>query len=121
LARDPSLAEDASVGRTRAAIRAMQIEAEIRTNPELRADRFVARWQNLERQRLRFDQRGDWASERKVPDAMGDLAKSLHRDPQLESIPRNRRRELGITLTNPAPRPVCGSRPVLLFRAHPGR
>ena len=98
LARDPSLAEDAFVGRTRAAIRAMQIEAEIRTNPELRADRFVARWQNLERQRLRFDQRSDWASERKARDAMGDLAKSLHRDPQLESILRNRKRELGIPL-----------------------
>ena len=61
--RDPSLVGDAAAGRTRAAIRAMQVEAEIRTNPELRADRFVARWQNLDRQRLGFDRKGDWQSE----------------------------------------------------------
>jgi Ti-type conjugative transfer relaxase TraA len=96
IARDPALGQQAAVGRTRGAIRAIQIEGEIRTNPALRADRFVARWQNLERQRRQFDRGGDWQSERKVRNAMGDLAKSLHRDPQLESILRNRGRELGI-------------------------
>jgi len=99
-ARDPSLAGDAAAGRTRAAIRAMQSETEIRTNPERRADRFVARWQNLEHQRLGFDRKGDWQSERHIRGAMGDLAKSLHRDPQLESILHSRRRELGIAMNS---------------------
>jgi Ti-type conjugative transfer relaxase TraA len=98
LARDPSLAEDAAVGKTRAAIRAMQIEAEIRTNPQLRADGFVTRWQNLDRQRLSFDRNGDHKGERNVRGAMADLAKSLHRDPQLESVLHSRRRELGISM-----------------------
>ena len=98
LARDPSLAEDAAVGKTRATIRAMQIEAEIRTNPQLRADRFVTRWQNLDRQRLSFDRNGDRQGERNVRGAMADLAKSLHRDPQLESVLHSRRRELGISM-----------------------
>lgn len=40
-ARDPALIGEAARGRTAAAIRAMQLEAEVRTNPELRADRFV--------------------------------------------------------------------------------
>ncbi|MBS0277540.1 MAG: Ti-type conjugative transfer relaxase TraA [Proteobacteria bacterium] len=97
-ARDLSLAEDAALGKTRAAIRAMQMETEIRTNPELRADRFVTRWQSLDRQRIRFDRNGDWQGERNVRGAMADLAKSLHRDPQLESILHSRRRELNISM-----------------------
>jgi hypothetical protein len=96
IARDPALGHQAAIGRTRAAIRAMETEAAIRANPELRADRFVARWQSLAQERLRFDRSGDWHSEGKIRSAMGDLAKSLHRDPQLESILRNRGRELGI-------------------------
>ena len=75
----------------------MQIEAEIRTNPERRADRFVAGWQNLERQRRSFERNEDWQNEHKVRNSMGDMAKSLHRDPQLESILRNRSRDLGIS------------------------
>jgi Ti-type conjugative transfer relaxase TraA len=98
IARDPALGQQAAIGRRRAAIRAMQMEGQIRTNPELRADRFLARWQSLERERRHFDQGGDWQSERKVRNAMGDLAKSLHRDPQVESILRNRGRELGIPM-----------------------
>ncbi len=96
LARDPSLAGEAAVGRTRAAIRAMQVETEIRTSPERRADRFVSNWQNLDRQRRSLERSGDWQREHKVRDSMGDMAKSLHRDPQLESILRNRTRQLGI-------------------------
>ncbi|HEY1613989.1 MAG TPA: Ti-type conjugative transfer relaxase TraA [Rhizomicrobium sp.] len=97
LARDPALTGEAATGRTRAAIRAMQVEAEIRTNPERRADRFVTNWQNLERQRRSVEQSGDWQSERKLRNSMGDMAKSLHRDPQLESVLHNRKRELGIS------------------------
>jgi len=99
LARDPSLAGEAAVGRTRAAIRAMQVETEIRTNPERRADRFVSNWQNLDRQRLSLDRSGDRQRARKVGDRMADLANGLHRDPQLESILRNRSRELGIDVS----------------------
>jgi hypothetical protein len=98
LARDPALTGEAAVGRTRAAIRAMQIEAEIRTNPERRADRFVAGWQNLERRRRSFERSDDWQNERNVRQSMGEMAKSLHRDPQLESILRNRSHDLGISM-----------------------
>ncbi len=99
LARDPALTGEAAVGRTRGAIRAMQVEMEIRTNPERRADRFVSNWQNLERQRRSLERGGDWQRERNVRDSMGDMAKSLHRDPQLESILRNRARQLGIDVS----------------------
>jgi hypothetical protein len=94
--RDPPLVREAAAGRAQRAIRAMRLEAEIRTDPNLRADRFVERWQGLERQRARLERGGEWQSERTIRDHMGAMAKSLERDPQVESILRNRSRELGI-------------------------
>ena len=38
IARDPTLVSEAAKGRTARAIRAMQLEAEVRTNPELGDD-----------------------------------------------------------------------------------
>ena len=81
-----------------AAIRAMQVEAEIRNNPGLRADRFVARWQDLDRVRSAFENKGDWSSANKARSSMGALAKSLERDPQVESLLRNRAQELGLSM-----------------------
>ena len=95
-ARDPTLVREAAAGRMQRTIRAMQLEAEIRTNPNLRADRFVERWQGLDRQRVRLAHGGEWQSERKIRDQMGAMAKGLERDPQVESLLRNRSRELGI-------------------------
>jgi len=94
--RDPSLMRAAAAGHTQRAIRAMRLEAEIRTDPNLRADRLVERWQGLERQRARLERSGEWQGERTIRDHMGAMAKSLERDPQVESILRNRSRELGI-------------------------
>ncbi len=96
--RNPALVREAAEGRTQRAIRAMQVEAEIRTDPNLRADRFVKRWQELERQRAGFARNNDWQSERKTRASMGAMAKSLERDPQMESMLRTRSRELGIPM-----------------------
>ncbi|WP_166016381.1 Ti-type conjugative transfer relaxase TraA [Chelativorans multitrophicus] len=65
-------------------------------DPNVRADRFVERWQELEGQRQQL--RG-WHHDQargKVEGQMQDLAQSLERDPQVDSILRNRRQELGI-------------------------
>jgi hypothetical protein len=94
--RDPALVREAGEGSTQRAIRAMQVEAEIRTDPNRRADRFVQRWQELERQRAGFARNNDWQSESKTRASMGAMAKSLERDPQMESILQPRSRELGI-------------------------
>ncbi len=96
--RDPALLGEAASGRTQRVIRAMQAEAEIRHDPKLRADRFVERWKNLDRQRTRLERGGNWQAERSVRNSMGAMAKSLQRDPQMESILRNRSRELGIAM-----------------------
>jgi hypothetical protein len=46
--------------------------------------------------RLHLYQAGDMSGYRATRSAMGDLARGLERDPQLESILANRKRELGI-------------------------
>ena len=71
-------------------------ERAMQADPNVRADRFVERWQELEGQRQQL--RG-WQHDQargKVESQMNGLAKSLERDPQVESLLRNRRQEIGI-------------------------
>jgi hypothetical protein len=65
-------------------------------DPGRRADRFVERWQKLDRTSQRQYQAGDMAGYKSTRSAMSDMAKSLERDPQLESLLAKRTRELGI-------------------------
>ena len=95
--KDPDLAHEAAGGRVNRAIRALQLETELRINPSRRADRFVERWQELDQASLRQYQAGDMSGYRSTRSAMGNMARSLERDPQMESILENRKRELGIS------------------------
>jgi hypothetical protein len=52
--------------------------------------------QRLDQASLRQYQAGDFSGYRATRSAMGDMARSLERDPQLESLLDNRKRELGI-------------------------
>jgi hypothetical protein len=56
----------------------------------------VERWQKLGHTSQRQYQAGDMSGYKATRSAMGDMAKSLERDPQLESILANRKRDLGI-------------------------
>ncbi|PXA77564.1 Ti-type conjugative transfer relaxase TraA [Caulobacter sp. D4A] len=94
--RDPAMAGETAAGRTQRAIRVLQLEAEVRADPRLRADRFVERWQGLERQRTALHRVGDMSGAGQVKARLGDMAKSLQRDPQVESLLRGRRAELGL-------------------------
>ena len=96
MANDTRLIDEAAKGRTAAAIRAMQLEAEMRENPTLRADVFVERWQSLERQRQALRRDNEDSKIRVVETKMIGMAKSLERDPQVESILRIRKGELGL-------------------------
>ena len=53
-------------------------------------------WQKLDQASQRQYQAGDMSGYKATRSAMGDMARSLERDPQLESILANRKRELGI-------------------------
>jgi Ti-type conjugative transfer relaxase TraA len=94
--KNPELAHQAAGGRLNRAVRALQLETELRIDPSRRADRFVERWQKLDQTRLHQYQAGDMSGYRATRSTMGDMARSLERDPQLESILANRKRELGI-------------------------
>ncbi|GAA2890864.1 Ti-type conjugative transfer relaxase TraA [Aminobacter niigataensis] len=85
-------------GRERVAhvIDGMKREKAALQDPNVRAERFVERWQDLRAQhkQLRGWQHDDVRG--KVESQMNGLTKSLERDPQVDSILRNRRQELGI-------------------------
>jgi Ti-type conjugative transfer relaxase TraA len=95
--RDPTLASEASAGRIGQAMRAMSQEAEIRNDPDKRADRFVEDWQELGRHRDELQRDGDFRGARKVSEQMAGMARSLERDAQVESVLRGRKQELGIS------------------------
>jgi Ti-type conjugative transfer relaxase TraA len=97
-AKDPSLASEAARGSANRAIRALQLETELRTNPELRADRFVSRWNELSASADRHYAAGDMDAHKSARSAMANMAKSLERDPQLESLLAIRKAQLGITM-----------------------
>ena len=94
--REPGLIAEAANGRTNGVIRAMQLEVEIRNNPQLRADRFVENWQGLHRQREVSMRAGNYDRTQSITQRMGSMAKGLERDVQVDSLLRNRRIELGL-------------------------
>jgi len=94
--KNPELALEAASDNSARAVRALQLETELRTGPSRRADRFVERWQKLDHTSQRQYQAGDISGYKSTRLAMGDMARSLERDPQLESILANRKLELGI-------------------------
>ena len=95
--KNPELALEAASGNPARAIRALQLETELRTDPSRRADRFVERWQKLDQTSQHQYQAGDMSGYKATRSAMGGMARSLERDPQLESILANRKIELGIS------------------------
>jgi hypothetical protein len=94
--KNPQLAREAAGGRVNHAVRALQLETELRIDPGRHADRFVEHWQKLDQASLRRYQAGDISGYKATRSVMRDMARSLERDPQLESILANRKRELGI-------------------------
>lgn len=94
--KNPELASEAATGQVNRTVRALQLETELRTDPQRRADRFVERWRELGQASQRQYQAGDMSGYKSTRSAMGDMAKSLERDPQLESILEGRKRDLGI-------------------------
>nr|WIE89581.1 Ti-type conjugative transfer relaxase TraA [Mesorhizobium sp. WSM4875] len=98
--KNPELVREAGAGRVNRIVLALQLETEIRTGLDndlgRRADRFVERWQKLERTSQGQYQAGDMSGYKSTRTAMSDMAKSLERDPQLESLLANHKKALGI-------------------------
>ena len=98
--KNPDFAADVASGdRDRAlpARRALQLETELRQNPDLRADRFVERFRDLRQTGERQYAAGNYSGYRSARAEMGNMVASLERDPQLESLLEGRKRDLGIS------------------------
>src|SRR3546814_651479 len=80
--REPGLLHEAAAGRSGPMMDAMAQEAKVRADPNLRADRFVERWQQLSQDRDRLYRAGDMTGREKAGKEMAGMAKSLERDPQ---------------------------------------
>ncbi len=96
LGRHPELIAEAAGGRSQEAMRAMNQEAAVRTDPALRTERFVSDWRGLSTARKQLEQQGDRAGAARVSAKLTELAKGLERDPQVEGLLRGKARELGI-------------------------
>src|SRR3546814_10600794 len=75
--RDNSLIDAAAKGCTVNAIRAMMLESEVRTNPAMRADRFVEDWRKLADRERAYRDTFDNRRAAKVRGSMATMAKSL--------------------------------------------
>lgn len=91
------MASEAAGGRTQRSIRVLQMEAEMRADPIKRADRFVDDWTRMNGRRIGAERSGDTATANRLRDQMGAIAKTIERDPQMESLLRNRRLALGLS------------------------
>ncbi len=95
---DRTMLDEAAKGRPQQAIRTMALVAEMRADPAKRADQFVARWDKLQKQSQRAYVAGDVAGRKAIQSEMAGMAKSLVRDPQMESILAARKKQLGIAI-----------------------
>ena len=96
LLADERLVAEASKGRTADAIKAMERQRDARIEIAQRADAFVEHWSREADRYRKLRQGADIGASNKARAGLADLAKSLKRDPQLESLLRGRRAELGL-------------------------
>ncbi|WP_206241664.1 Ti-type conjugative transfer relaxase TraA [Novosphingobium terrae] len=95
--KDPALVSEAANGRTANTIRQLQLEAELRTNPQLRADAFASEWNSRAQKLQAFKRDGYDERAERVCAGMRDMAKQLQRDPQIESLLREQKRLIGLS------------------------
>jgi hypothetical protein len=87
---------EAASGRTGRAIRAMQLEAEVSANPEMRADRFVAQWRSLRAEHARLGGYEHEKARGALETRMKGLARSVDKDPALGEALGRRAKDLGL-------------------------
>ena len=97
--RDPKLARDAAAGDVRGVSRAMAEEARVRTDPQLRAERFMERWRALE------VENGGAGSSRATVDR-AEMVDGLRHDPALRAELKRGAPELGLDRDRQTPEQV---------------
>jgi hypothetical protein len=90
------VAELAGRDRVGQLVAGMERERAALADPGVRAERFVERWNQLKAERRTLTTGWHVEARQKVEAEMRGLARTLERDPQVESLLRNRRQDLGI-------------------------
>lgn len=90
------VAELAGRDRVGQLVAGMERERAALADPGVRAERFVERWNQLKAERRTLTTGWHVEARQKVEAEMRGLARTLERDPQMESLLRNRRQDLGI-------------------------
>ena len=97
LKRAPELARDAGTAEGMAALgAAIGTERRARLDLDERGQAAVRAWNTLERAYTAAEKDYDWQAKREVGERMEAFATELKRDPQLDSLLRQRGRELGV-------------------------
>ena len=90
------LTERSGRDRVRQVIEGLRHEQALQRDPQVRADRLLDELKEMQAQRDRLQGWQQAAERGKVEAGMKDLLKGLERDPQVDSLLRERVRELGI-------------------------
>jgi hypothetical protein len=97
LERAPELARDAGTAEGMAELgAAIGAERRARLDLDERGRTAVRTWNTLERSYAAAEKDYDWQAKREVGERMEAFATELKRDPQLDSLLRQRGRELGV-------------------------
>ena len=97
LERRPGLASGIDQpGGVEAAFKAMAREAQVRADPQLRAERFVADWKALGAHRAQLEGFENRSARQAVERRMQAMARGLGRDAQLMAALGERRQQLGL-------------------------
>ncbi len=96
--RDPKLTRDAAAGDLRGVSRAMAEEARVRTDPQLRAERFMERWRALDAE--------NGGAGSKVTMARAEMVDGLRHDPALRAELEQRAPQLGLDRDRQTPEQV---------------
>ena len=96
LRRNPELAATGQAAEVALFSQAVSRETQAREQLEERARAVVREWGKLERAYAAAEKDYDWAARREIGERMEAFAKELKRDPQLDSLLRQRGKQLGI-------------------------
>jgi hypothetical protein len=73
-----------------------EINRQVRSNPQLRAEQFVESWNKLKAKQAELAGRTNGPERRKVESGLKEMVRTLARDPEMASKLSDRRQELGL-------------------------
>ena len=96
-----AMTEAKGLERASSLVAGMERERAARLDPNVRAERLVARWNGLEQEHAKFSGRDHMAAREKIEQRMRGIADEIGRDAQVESVLRQNHKALKIGVRSP--------------------